>query len=132
MEKRTSDKENWMTAYKLMRLGKDGQVYPLFINKKEPTRFGVDLKAECYPTPGFQVRQGYHACFIPYAPHLKENLASGEKRVWVQIKVNDWVTYERPVSQGGKWILAQKMNAERILSYEEVIDILNLKRREKI
>lgn len=111
----------WRTAYKLMRLGKDGKVYPLFINRKEPTKFGVVLPAECYPTKGFAVRQGWHCCFTPYAPHLKEELASGEKRVWVEVKVNDYDTYDRPESQGGTWILAQKMIAVRVLTPEEVM-----------
>ena len=111
----------WMTAYKLMRLGKDGGVYPLFINKKERTRFGEVLKAECYPTKGFAVRTGWHCCFTPYAPHLKEELASGERRVWVEIKVRDFTTYDRPESQGNAWILANEMIAVKIMNEEEVI-----------
>lgn len=110
----------WMTAYKLMRLGKDGGVYPLFINRKEETRFGVPLKAECFPTKGFAVRTGWHCCFNPIAPHLKEELASGEKRVWVEVKVKDWESYNRPESQGGAWILAQMMEAVRCLTSDEV------------
>lgn len=114
----------WKTAYKLMRQGKDGNVYPLFINKKEPTRFGAVLQAECHPTKGFAVRQGWHCCFTPWAPHLKQNLASGEKRVWVEVKVRDFNTYNRPESQGGAWILAQQMIAVRTISNEEVKIIL--------
>lgn len=114
----------WKTAYKLMRQGKDGNVYPLFINKKEPTRFGSVLQAECHPTKGFAVRQGWHCCFTPWAPHLKQELASGEKRVWVEVKVKDFETYDRPESQGGAWILAQQMIAVRTISNEEVKAIL--------
>lgn len=36
-------------------------------------------------------------------------LASGEQRVWVQVEVEEWKTYNRPESQGGAWILAQRM-----------------------
>lgn len=43
------------------------------------------------------------------APHLKMHLASGERRGWVQVEVEDWKTYDRPESQGGAWILAQRM-----------------------
>ena len=43
------------------------------------------------------------------APHLKMELANGEKRVWVKCEVKDYETYNRPESQGGKWILAQRM-----------------------
>lgn len=119
-------KNEWMTAYKLMRLGKDGNVYPLFINKKEATRFGKILQAECYPTKGFAVRCGWHCCFTPYAPHLKEKLASGERRVWVEVKVKDWESYDRPASQGNAWILAQNIIAVRILQQKEVNELLNV------
>ena len=114
----------WKVAYKLMRQLKDGTVHPLFINKKEETRFGVVLPAECYPTKGFAVRQGWHCCFTPYAPHLKQDLSNGEHRVWVEVLVRNYDTYDRPESQGGAWILAQEMIAERIISNEEVQMIL--------
>ena len=117
-----NDKE-WMTAYKLMRLGKDGNVYPLFINRKKATRFGEVLQAEFLPRKGFQPRKGWHCCFQPVAPHLKENLASGERRVWVEVKVKDWESYDRPESQGGKWILAQNMIAVRIMNEDDVIKV---------
>ena len=114
----------WKVAYKLMRQLKDGTVHPLFINKKEETRFGVVLPAECYPTKGFAIRQGWHCCFTPYAPHLKQDLSNGEHRVWVEVLVRNYDTYDRPESQGGAWILAQEMIAERIISDEEVQMIL--------
>ena len=120
MEQKNTNKEEWMTAYKLMRLGKDGGVYPLFINKKEQTKFGIPLKAECFPTKGFAVRTGWHCCFTPYAPHLKEKLASGERRIWVEVKVKDWESYDRPESQGGAWILAQEMIAVRVIGEDEM------------
>lgn len=114
----------WKVAYKLMRQLKDGTVHPLFINKKEATKFGVILEAECYPTKGFAVRQGWHCCFTPYAPHLKQTLSNGEQRVWVRVLVSDYDTYDRPESQGGAWILAQKMIADRIIDDDEVEQIL--------
>lgn len=113
-----------MKAYKLLRVAKDGQLHPLFINRKEPTPFGVWLKAECYPTKGFAVRQGWHATFKPLAPHLSMQLASGEKRIWCEIEVEDWASYDRPESQGGAWILAQRMKVNRVLSEDEVNQIL--------
>lgn len=109
-----------MRAYKLMRKLKDGTVHPLFINKKEPTKFNVWLQAECFPTKGFAVRKGFHCCFKPIAPHLKEKLSSGEQRVWVECEVEDWESYNRPESQGGSWILAQRMKAIREMTFEEV------------
>ena len=103
-----------MKAYKLMRI-KDGKLYPLFINKKVETELGVWLPAECHPTKGFAVRQGWHCCFQMYAPHLKKELSSGEKRVWVECEVESYTTYDRPESQGGAWILADYMKVLRIV-----------------
>lgn len=68
-----------MRAYKLLRLKKDGKLYPLFINKKEATPLFEWLEAACYPTKGFAIRKGWHCCFTPWAPHLKMQLSSGEK-----------------------------------------------------
>lgn len=104
-----------MKAYKLLRIKKDGKLYPLFINKTTPTPIGEWLPAECIPTKGFAVRKGWHCCFKPHAPHLKMKLSSGEQRVWVECEVEDWESYARPESQGGNWILAQKMKLIKIL-----------------
>ncbi len=38
------------------------------------------------------------------APHLSER-----GRVWVEVEVDDYELYDRPESQGGTWVLAQKM-----------------------
>lgn len=104
-----------MKAYKLLRMKKDGNLYPLFINKTIPTPLNEWLIAECHPTKGFAVRQGQHCCFKPVAPHLKKELANGEKRVWVECEVEDFTKYERPESQGGAWILAQKMKIIKVI-----------------
>lgn len=117
-----------MKAYKLLRKLKDGKLYPLFINKKESTPFGKWMEAECYPTKGFAVRKGWHCCFQPYAPHLSMQLANGEQRVWVECEVEDFESYNRPESQGGNWVLAQKMRIIREISAEEVDDILGNKK----
>lgn len=95
-------------AYKLVRI-KDGKFYPLFINRKEEIKTGEWLQAECYPTKGFAVRQGWHCCFEKNAPHLKEELSNGEKRIWIKCEVKNWDIYDRPESQGGAWVLAQNM-----------------------
>ena len=108
-----------MTAYKLLRELSDGKLYPLYINKTNSTPIGEWMQAECIPTKGFAVRHGWHCCFTPYAPHLKEQLANGERRVWVECEVEDIETYNRPESQGGKWILAQRMKIVRRLDFGE-------------
>lgn len=109
-----------MKAYKLVRQLKDGNLYPLFIDKRTPVQFDVWRKAECFPTKGFAVRQGWHCCFLPIAPHLAMELANGEKRVWVEVEVEDYTTYDRPESQGGAWILAQWIKFNKIITKEEV------------
>lgn len=81
-------------------------------------------KRNVIPTKGFAVRCGWHCCFTPYAPHLSMRLANGEQRVWVECEIEDWDTYNRPESQGGSWILAQKMKIIRELTEIEVMNIL--------
>ena len=112
-----------MKAYKLLRKLKDGNLYPLFINKRDSTPIGVWMDAECHPTKGFAVRKGWHCCFTPYAPHLAMQLSSGEQRVWVEVEVEEFSSYDRPESQGGAWILAQRMKIIRELSEAEVMKI---------
>lgn len=109
-----------MIAYKLLRYKKDGKLYPLFINKKTSTPIGVWIDAECHPTKGFAVRKGWHCTLKPVAPHLKMKLKSGELRVWVEVEVEDYEFFNRPESQGGKWVLAQKMKINKIMSDDEV------------
>lgn len=104
-----------MRAFKLVRLRKDGTIAPLFINAKMNVPLGECLIAECYPTKGFAVRQGWHCTLKPYAPHLKERLSSGEQRVWVEVEIEDVTYYDRPESQGGTWVLAQKMKVIKIM-----------------
>lgn len=66
-------------------------------------------------------------CFLPFAPHLKEDLVSGEHRVWVECDIEDYEVYDRPAQQGGQWLLAQRMRINRVLTKEEVNEILKEK-----
>jgi len=93
-----------MKAYKLIRKIKDGSLSPLFINKKSRIPVGVWMDAELNPTKGFAVRKGWHCTLTPEAPHLSKN-----KRVWVEVEVDDFEYFKRPESQGGTWVLAQRM-----------------------
>lgn len=114
-----------MKAYKKVRRLKNGKLYPLFINKTIPYVFGKWLEAEFIPTKGFAERKGFHCCFLPIAPHLADVKANGEIRVWVEVEVEDYVTYNRPLLQGGKWILANKMKVIREVPEEEIKEIIN-------
>ena len=104
-----------MIAYKLVRV-KRGKLFPLFINKSHELPIGEWLQAEAHRTKGFAYRPGWHCTLKPEAPHLKMNLASGEKRVWVKLEIGEnYRTYSRPESQGGTWILADKIKICKIL-----------------
>jgi len=96
-------------AYKLVRLKKNGAITPLFINKKLEIEFGVWYKAEDHKTKGFAHRPGWHCTLKPKAPHLNMELSSGEKRVWVECEIEDFQYFNRPESQGGAWVLADKI-----------------------
>lgn len=98
-----------MKAYKLFRKMKDGSIAPLFINKKQRIPKGVWLNAESHPTKGFAFRKGWHCTLKPIAPHLSKN-----NRVWAEVEIEDFEYYNRPESQGGTWVLAQKM---RVLNF---------------
>lgn len=93
-----------MKAYKLIRKMKDGSLSPLFINKKSRIPVGVWMDAELNPTKGFAVRKGWHCTLTPEAPHL-----SKKNRVWIEVEVYDFEYFNRPESQGGTWVLAQRM-----------------------
>jgi len=105
-----------MIAYKLMKQRKNGTLGSLFIDAKKVYELGIWMNAEFIPTKGFAERFGWHCCFTPNAPHLKEVLLSGEKRVWVEVEVEGIKTYDRPESQGGAWILADKMKIIKIIN----------------
>lgn len=93
-----------MKGYKLIRKMKDGSLSPLFINKKSRIPIGVWMEAESHPTKGFAYRKGWHCTLKPVAPHLSE-----KDRVWVEVEIEDYEQYKRPESQGGVWVLAQRM-----------------------
>ncbi len=93
-----------MKAYKLVRKMKNGTLAPLFINKTFRFPIGEWVAAEDHRTTGFAYRPGWHCTFTPNAPHL-----SKRGRVWVAVEIADYETYTRPTSQGGAWLLAQKM-----------------------
>jgi len=70
----------------------------------------VWLPAEDCPTKGFAHRPGWHCMLEPHAPHMKI-----KDRVWIEVEVADYEIFERPPSQGGRWVLAKWIKAERIL-----------------
>ena len=103
-----------MKAYKLLRKMKDGSVSPLFINKKVRLPIGEWMDAEVHPTKGYATRQGWHCTTMRYAPHL-----SKKNRVWALVEVDDWTLFKRPLSQGGIWVLAQRMKILKLFDGED-------------
>jgi len=99
-----------MKAYKLVRLMKNGDIKPLFINKTKPMLIGEWMESECHPTKCFAVRQGWHCTLKPEAPHL-----STKGRVWIEVEIEDYQLYDRPESQGGQWVLANRMKVKKRL-----------------
>ncbi len=104
-----------MKVYKKVRIKKDGKCYPLFIGKNKPFIFGEWMQCEFIPTKGFAERSisdtekigGWHCCYQPVAPHLADELKSGEK-VWIECEAKGRTKrYERPESQGGAWVLVE-------------------------
>lgn len=93
-----------MKAYKLLRKLKDGTLAPLFINRRSRIPLNTWLEAESHPTPGYALRPGWHCTLLPQAPHLSER-----GRVWAEVEVENFKKYDRPESQGGTWVLAQRM-----------------------
>jgi len=92
------------TAYKLLKLRKDGSLGPLFINRKQRIDPGVWYDAEDHKTKGYAHRPGWHCCHIPHAPHL-----SKKGRVWARVEIEGVTVHQRPESQGGLWYTAERM-----------------------
>jgi len=93
-----------MIAYKLFREMKNGTISPLFINKKSRLPINTILTAEEHPTKGFAIRKGWHCTSQPIAPHI-----STKNRAWYLVDIQDFTEITRPLSQGGKWYIADKM-----------------------
>lgn len=102
-----------MKGYKVFHERKDGTIGPLFMNRKQVIQIGEWLKAESHPTKGYALRPGWHACLRKFAPHLKIEDCQKEKRVWCEVELEDCEFYDRPESQGGQWVLAQRLKVIR-------------------
>lgn len=96
-------------AFKLLKLRRDGSVGPLFINARARLPVGEWMPAEAHRRKGFAFRPGWHVMANPEAPHLKDELASGQRRQWWRVEIEDFIEERRPDAQGGVWFLAQRM-----------------------
>ena len=62
------------------------------------------MQAHPYHKKGYAFRPGWHVMLQPEAPHL-----SMKNRIWVEVQIEDYTYFDRPVSQGGRWALANRM-----------------------
>lgn len=134
-ESEVTDMKSVMKVYKKVRVLKDGKCYPLFIDKTKPFEFGEWMHAEFHPTKGFAPRSlngvdsenpigGWHACFTPLAPHIADELKTGEKRVWMECDAAGEIKkYDRPESQGGAWVLVEWLRPLRLLTENEIREL---------
>lgn len=93
-----------------MKVRKDKSIGPLFINCRQRVPVGMWLEAEFHPTKGYQHRKGWHCTLKPVAPHL-----STKGRQWYKVEVQEFSQYKRPESQGGTWVLAQRMRVMEVV-----------------
>lgn len=107
-----------MKAYKLLRIKKDGKLYPLYVNADIPTPLGVWLEAECGErTSDGKVksklgnlcfRPGWHLSSLPYASHIGRKGDSGniefmnEDHVWCECEYAIDVDYQPLVNENGR------------------------------
>lgn len=120
--------DNTMVVYKKVRILKDGNCYPLFIDNKKPFVFGTWMQSEYHPTKGFAPRSingidtdnpigGWHSCPNPEASWIADELKSGEKRVWMECEAKNVMEYHRPQ---GIWYLSEWIKPIKILTTEEI------------
>lgn len=104
---------NYTKGYKLVRLRQNKTLGSLFINRKQVIPINQWLLAENHETKNFKFRPGWHVLLSPIAPHL-----SKKGRVWVSVDVADYQEIKRPSSQGGTWLLANKIKVNYIIKKE--------------
>lgn len=145
---------NIKRGYKLFEQDTEGNLFPLFIDKKTPMVIDRWLKAGIFPTKGFSERPGFHIGEIPAAPWLmsyegyyKSQRSKYWKRVWAEVEYVADVDYTEEVLQLSKkcfqdklpengwyafretgvnriWIIADQMRITKILTEAERQEIL--------
>jgi hypothetical protein len=106
-------------AYKLLRKRKNGSIGSLFVDRTTKLPLGKWLSAVDHKPTNLAHRPGWHCLPRPLAPHLSE-----KGRVWCVVEVDDFKKIDRPQSQGGTWLLANRMRIVKELSEAEIKAIL--------
>ena len=99
-----------ITAYKLVRLRKDGTLGSLFMNASARLPVGEFIRARPHARKGFAYRPGWHTVAKPVAPHL-----SKKGRVWVKVWISEYQQHRRPAHQGGLWFTSNFMYIREVL-----------------
>ena len=93
-----------MLAYKLFNRRKNGTIGSLFVNRKAVLPVGFWLEAEDHKPLKLAHRPGWHCTAKPVAPHL-----SSAGREWYAVEIDEFRHIPRPLSQGGTWMIANKL-----------------------
>lgn len=142
-------------GYKLFEQSSKGELFPLFIDKRNAIPIGEWVDAEIHPTKGYSVRPGWHIGDVCSAPWLmsadgtyKSQRSKRWKRVWCEVEYiadNDYTDIVKTISEkclknklpdngfyffketgvGRIWIIADKMRINRIITEDERMSILN-------
>lgn len=108
-------------GFKLFEMNESGELFPLFIDKKEEVEIGKWIKAKnCGKVSGFAQRPGWHVgSNIPDAPWLKgydgsdtgvyKSRFKNGKRVWCEVEYNNSIDYTEEVSKLPKKCFVDKV-----------------------
>ena len=118
-------------GYKLFEMNKNGELFPLFIDKNEPIPVGKWVKAKYSPTKNFAPRGGYHiGADVPDAPWLKgydgteigcyKSRWKTGKRVWCLVEYNANHNYDEEVSILPKKCFVDKCPEDGFYRFREV------------
>ena len=107
-----------MKAYKLLRIKKDGKLYPLFVDTENPTPIGEWIDARCGELKNNSkvksklgdlcFRPGWHLSSLPYASHIGKKGDSGkiefmnDDHVWCECEYVTDINYQPFVNENGK------------------------------
>ena len=126
--------KNTIVGYKLMRQGKDGRLYPLFVDRNKETPMGVWLDAiegelKVDPKTGVKkvksslgdlaYRPGWHLGDIPFASHIGIKGPSGKieymnpSHVWVEVLSAADISYQQEADANGVNKKTGKLNKAR-------------------
>ena len=120
-----------MVGYKLFEMDKEGNLFPLFIDKKKKIPVGEWIHAEFTPTKSFAPRGGWHiGADVPDAPWLKgyngsdygiyRSRFSKGKRLWCEVEYNSNNNYDEEVQTLPKKCFIDRVPEDGYYKFKEV------------